>query len=569
MASEALLRAVDSYESYYKRKGIDHDLLSCYIDAVNTAYLSEHDIEYGKKISTRVKSILQESIRNAGYADFLDMESDCKQKRVMTAEVDYFYKVLWFEAPYLFSSYMLYLEKDREEKARFYSPKLPQLNKIGIIQAMQDLEDDKIDRLCISAPPSSGKTTLERFFSSWIIGKYIPDYSLFFSHNADITEMFYRSVLDITTDDSEYRFKDIFPTCKLESTNAKMQTLNFGKYKPYASLQCSSIGAKNAGKVRASRYLYCDDLIGGIEEALNPRTLEKIWQIYSVDLKQRKQNEQVKELIIMTRWSVRDVIGRISEIYADDPRTRILAIPDIDPVTGMSNFDYKFNGMSVEFFNDQALTMDDVSYRCLYKSEPIEREGLLYLEDQIRRYSELPAEEPDAILGICDTKTTGIDYMFLPVLYQYGEDYYLDDCICDDSTDFENQYTRITNIILQHNMQQLEFESNAGGSRIAYEIANRVKQQGGRCNITTKATETNKETRIIVNSDWVKRHVLFKLSENYKPKSDYGNMMSFLLSYSIKGKNSFDDVPDGMANFALFVAGKYRHKTAKIIRSPL
>ena len=32
-----------------------------------------------------------------------------------------------------------------------------------------------------------------------------------------------------------------------------------------------------------------------------------------------------------------------------------------------------------------------------------------------------------------------------------------------------------------------------------------VEEKGGHCNITTKYTESNKETKIIVNADWVKK----------------------------------------------------------------
>jgi predicted phage terminase large subunit-like protein len=304
--------------------------------------------------------------------------------------------------------------------------------------------------------------------------------------------------------------------------------------------------------------LYCDDLIGGIEEALNKARLDSLWNIYSVDARQRKLNEQVKEIHIATRWSVHDVIGRLKTLYEGSDRVRFIAVPDIDPETGESNFNYKYNGMSAKFFNDQALAMDDISYRCLYKNEPIEREGLLYHEDDLRRYTNLPNREPDAILGVCDTKSKGVDYMVLPCFYQYDDDFYMVDCICDDSSDFGMQHERLSNIIVDHNMQQCEFESNAGGDRLAHEVSQIVDKKGGRCNITTKATETNKETRIIVNSDWIKRHCLFRMKEDYTPKSDYGRFMGQMLSYSVAGKNKNDDVPDCLANFALFVSRKNR-----------
>lgn len=464
---------------------------------------------------------------------------------------DLYWKTLHFEAPYLFESYLIYLEKNREAKDRFYLPKRKQLNKHGLIQAMQDLEDDRLDILSISMPPGTQKTTLEKFFASWVIGKHPDDFSLFYSHSGDITRMFYDGIYDITTNSDEYTWSEIFPDVKLESTNAKTETINFNKYKPFPNIQCTSIGSKNAGKVRCNRYLYCDDLIGGIEEALNKVRLDKLWSLYSVDGKQRKM-DGCKEIHIATRWSVHDVIGRIKNLYHGSDRVRFIEVPDIDPVTEESNFDYEYNGFSVAFFNDQALAMDDISYKCLYKSQPIEREGLLYHEDELRRYLTLPQGEPDALLGICDTKDKGTDFMFLPCVAQYGNDYYCLDCICDDNSDYGIQYERCSQIIVDNKLQQCQFESNNGGSRVGYDVNKLVEQKNGRCNITTKFTDSNKETKIIVNADWVKKHVLFKDSSLYKAKSDYGVMMSFLLSYSVKGKNPHDDVPDGWAQFALF-----------------
>lgn len=410
-------------------------------------------------------------------------------------------------------------------------------------------------------------TTLEKFFASWIIGRHPEDYSLFFSHSNDITNMFYEGVLDITTNESEYCWSEIFPDVKFQDKDAKRQMLNFDKYKSYYSLQCTSVGAKNAGKVRTNRYLYCDDLIAGIEEALNKNSLDKIWRIYGTDAKQRKLNEQVKEIHIATRWSVHDVIGRLQVLYEGNERARFIAVPDIDPETGESNFDYEYNGMTVKFFNDQELTMDEISYKCLYKNDPIEREGLLYSDEELRRYLELPQQEPDAILGICDTKNKGTDFYFLPCFYQYGEDFYLVDCICNDSADYGLQYKRSADIILNHKMQQCEFETNNGGDRVAFEVQKLVKERGGRCNITDKFTSSNKETKIIVNADWIKKHVLFKDKSMYTVKEDYGVMMTWLFRYSLVGKNPHDDVPDGLASFALFVTNGIK-TVVKILTNP-
>ena len=500
------------------------------------------------------------------YSDFVKKMSLLEYAQTLNPEWDELrWKALKWEAPYLFDSYLIYLERKREEPERFYLPKKEQLNKHGLIQAMQDLEDDKLDLLSISMPPGTQKTTLEKFFCSWIIGKYPKDYSLFFSHSGDITEMFYKGVLDITTNYNEYTWNEIFPEVKLQATNAKAETINFDKYKPYANIQCTSVGSKNAGKVRCNRYLYCDDLIGGIEEALNKNILDKLWRIYGTDARQRKLNEQVKEIHIATRWSVHDVIGRLQRMYEGNPRVKFIAVPDIDPVTGESNFNYKYNGMSVAFFHDQELGMDEVSYKCLYKNEPIEREGLLYHDDDFERYYELPDREPDAILGICDTKDRGTDFCFLPIFYQYGDKYYWEDCAYDNGA-IEVVDELCASVIIKHNPHSVQFESNSAGGRTADAINEKIK---GKCRtrITKKFTTQNKETKIIVNSGWIKEHVLIKDKSMYTSKSPYGKAVAALMSYTVAGKNPTDDVPDGMGMFAEYVANGTR-KPTQIINSP-
>ena len=568
MASQSLINTIQGYENYIVENGVDENVINAYVMAAGTALLTEKDKEYGLRLTARAKELIEQLVLTLTNGTIWNLDSYCNKNKVSYDILDEYYKVLKLEAPYLFHSYLLYLEKDREEKEKFYFPKMNQLNKHGLIQAMQDLEDDELDILSISMPPGTQKTTLLKFFASWIIGKHYTDYSLFFSHSGDITRMFYDGVLDITTSE-EYKWSEIFPDVKLRDTNAKAEKMDFGKYKPFYSLQCTSVGSKNSGKVRCNRYLYCDDLIGGIEEALNKVRLDNLWNIYSVDARQRKLNEQVKEIHIATRWSVHDVIGRLKRLYADNKRAKFIAIPDIDPITGKSNFDYEYNGMSADFFRDQALAMDEVSYRCLYKNEPIEREGLLFPEDKVRRYFNLPKEKPELITGQCDTKGKGTDYFVLPCLYKYGDDYYCVDCVCDNTADYEAQYENSANLIVHHEMNECDFERNAGGDRVAMEVNKRVEEKGWICNITDTPTESNKEARIFQCSNWILKHVIFKDKSLYTAKEQYGIMMNQLLEYSVSGKNKNDDVPDVFSNFALRMNAKERVRKTVIMQGIL
>ena len=553
LASEGLLNAIRGYENYINSNGIDENVIDAYIMAAETAISREKDIDFGLKTTARCKEIIEEYVFKLTGGTIWDLEKYCFDNKVSYAIIDKWYSALLPEAQNMvLDSYLRYLERKREPKDRFYEPKRKQFLKIGLIQSLQDMLDDKLDILSISLPPGTGKTTMEKFLNSGIMGWFPKDFNLFYSHSGDITRMYYDGVLDILTNTDEYTWHDIFPDLSVTNTNAKMEQLNIGKYKPFPNLQCTSVGSKNAGKVRCNKFLLCDDLIGGIEEALNKNRLDNLWNVYSVDARQRKI-PGCKEIHIATRWSVHDVIGRLQRLYADSDRVRFIAVPDIDPDTGESNFEFDFNGFDTGFFHDQELAMDEISYKCLYKNEPIEREGLLYHEDDLRRYLALPLENPDAVIGICDTKDKGTDYYFLPCCYVYGDDYYCVDCICDNGSDYGVQYQRSADLIINNKMQKVEFEHNSGGGRVAYDVSKIIEEKHCTCNITSKQTTGNKETKIIVNADWVKKHVLFRDKSMYSSRDDYGRMMSLLLSYSVAGKNATDDVPDGFAMLAEFV----------------
>lgn len=567
MASFELISAVQDYEKYIETNGINEQVIDAYCEAAKTAATNEKDIEYGLKISKRCKEIIETFCVDTSGGTIWDLEKYAFKEKVSYEIIEKFYSVLLIEAQNkVVDSFFRYIEHKREPKERFYMPRRKQFLKIGLVDALQGMIDDKYDILCISLIPGAGKTTIEKFFNAAIIGWYPKDFNLFYSHSGDITRMYYDGMYDIVTNADEYAWNEIFPNLSVTNTNAKMEQFNVGKYKPFPSVQCTSVGSKNAGKVRASKFLLVDDMIGGIEEAMNPMILDKLWNKYAVDARQRKIQDTTghncKEIHIATRWSVHDVIGRIQNMYEGNSRVKVISVPDIDPVTGESNFDYEFSGFDVAFFEDQQLLMDDISYRCLYKQEPIEREGLVFPDDKIRRYLNLPHGEPDIITAQCDTKGKGTDYFVLPILQKYGDDYYCVDCVCDNTADYEMQYENAANAIVNNGVQECEFERNAGGDRVAMEVNKRVEAKGWICNITDTPTETNKEARIFQCSNWILQHIIFKDQSLYTPKEPYGVMMSLLKRYSVSGKKQLDDVPDVFSNFAVRITRGAR--TAKV-----
>ena len=467
-----------------------------------------------------------------------------------------YWNLLLMAAPYDFDSYCRYIEKDREPSKRFYEPRRKQLFPLAL--DLQRLEDNELELLAVSMPPGTGKSTLEIFFLCWTSGLHPELQCLMSSHNVEFLKGVYEECLRIMDADGEYRWADVFPTVKIVGENAKNMRIDLGKRKRFQTIELTSLGAGNAGKVRATNFLICDDLCQGIEQAMSPDQMQKLWQKYSTDLRQRKQGNRVKELHIQTRWSVNDVVGHLQDIYEGSDRVKFVNVPALND-DGQSNFDYPFGlGYTTDMIHDLEASMDDASFKALYMGEPIEREGQLYSPEELRRYYALPERDPDVILAVCDTKEQGSDYCAMPIAYKYGEDYYIDRWICDNGKP-EVLEQRIVNILHELDVSTVRFESNRGGTLFADNVQKGLLDKGSHCHVTTKWNQSNKETRILVASSWVKTHCLFKAESEYSGKGEQGKLdkeyrtaMTQMTSYTMSGKNKNDDVVDSLADLENF-----------------
>lgn len=451
-----------------------------------------------------------------------------------------------------FDAYMLYIEQDREPSRRFWMPRRATL--IEDANAMSELVDGDLSLLGLSLPPGTGKTTLAIFLLTWVAGRWPDEYSVTFSHDGDILKGMYGEVLRIINPAGEYLWKDVFPEVPLVSTNAKDLRIDLGHGSRFETLQFASIGSDNAGKVRASKLLYCDDLVGSIEQAMSKERLDKLWTQYTTDIKQRGTGDW-RELHIATRWSLWDPIGRLERMEQDKPtgKRRFISVPALNE-NDESNFDYPGlveGSFSTERYQELRDSMDPVNWEALYMNHPIEREGQLYNADELRRFFEMPKGEPDAILSVCDTKNKGSDYCCMPVAYQYGNDYYIPDVVFDNG-DTGVVEEKLARMLADRKVQVSQFESNNAGWSIAEKVEKRMKELGGRCAVTTKPTTANKETKIVVNAPFVKSNCLFLDPSKYRRNSEYGRFMEALTTYSVMGNNKHDDAPDAMAQFALF-----------------
>lgn len=479
---------------------------------------------------------------------------------------DLYWQYLLLEAQnYQVDSGLLYLEKNRIPKERFYEPRRNVFLQHNIIGSLQDLMDDKLDIFALSVPPGCGKSTLEDFFLSLVGGWFPNDFNLSSAHSSILTRSLYDGVLEIINDPVEYTWHEIFPNVEIQGTNAKETTVNLERNGRFKTWTFRSIDGSLTGATRCNRFLTADDLVSGIEEALNKNRLDTLWTKVVNDLRSRRL-EGCKEFYIATRWSVHDPIGKLQQLYAGNPRARFIAVPALDE-NGKSNFLFTVNGFSEKYFNDAKESMDEISYNCLYQQQPVEREGLLLPPDKLKRfffskedvpdgcedeYVIIPDKDADAIWAVCDTKDKGTDFESLPIAYQYGDKFFFPDVVFDDTTDYDILDRKTADILIRHNPHKIRFESNNVGNRVAHNIQKMIT---GKCRaeIETKPTSANKETKILVNSDYIAKHFYFLHPSQYKAKSDYGLFMANVTTYTTRAKVPHDDGIDSLAMMAEYV----------------
>lgn len=520
--------------------------------------------QMGIKVSQYAHNIAERQAAITGSGDFDDI----------------YWKYLLLEAQnYQVDSGLLYLEKNRIPKERFYEPRRNVFLQHNIIGSLQDLMDDKLDIFALSVPPGCGKSTLEDFFLSLVGGWFPNDFNLSSAHSSILTRSLYDGVLEIINDPVEYTWHEIFPNIEIQGTNAKETTVNLERNGRFKTWTFRSIDGSLTGATRCNRFLTADDLVSGIEEALNKNRLDTLWTKVVNDLRSRRL-EGCKEFYIATRWSVHDPIGKLQQLYARNPRARFIAVPAIDE-NGKSNFLFTVNGFSEKYFNDAKESMDEISYNCLYQQQPVEREGLLLPPDKLKRfffgkedvpdgctdeYTIIPDKEADAIWAVCDTKDKGTDFESLPIAYQYGDKFFIPDVVFDDTTDYDILDRKTADILIKHNPHKIRFESNNVGNRVAHNIQKIIS---GKCraDIETRPTQANKETKILVNSDYISKHFYFLHPSQYKPKSDYGLFMGNVTTYTTRAKVAHDDGPDSLAMMAEYVQNPLGGK-ATAMRNP-
>lgn len=548
------LERLSTWEDIYAR--IEDRTTLAYLDLINSMRHDYETVGYNDKCISICKEIESFCVKTSLV--------DPKINTILLASYDSRARCGDFRA------YCIALEWNRPIDRQFFLPRKRILEKHGLIQAFQDVADDKLDFLFVSLPPRIGKSTLGLFFLSFMAGLYPERAILGSGHSTALVQSFYNEMLNIITND-EYRYTNIFPTHKIVNKSAEYLYLDLNKNKRFHTISFKSIDGGSTGIVEASNVLYCDDLIKDIEQASNPDRLQKLFETYTSTIQDRTVQRLCKdgiyrrcpEIHVATRWSTQDVIGRLIDIYGSQysDRIKIINIPCYDEA-GESNFMYDYGkGFDKEYYHQLQMTEDPVTFSAKYLGEPIERDGLVFTKDTLSFYNELPSEKPDRVVAYADVSHGGDDYFSLPIGYVYGNEVYIEDIL------FLNKFggddyirPKICDILIKNKVTRLGVEKNNGGDFFATLISNDLKKLNYRCHITMHNAPTNKSKRdrILACQNEIKGiameentyRLYFKADDCRKDHEMYNNAMKQLYKWNQnnnKQRTQHDDMPDSLA----------------------
>lgn len=504
-----------------------------------------------------------------------------KTLHISTADERYgelYWQTVKFESPYIFESFIYYMEKKRSPSKKFYEPRKNTLQ--IVVQDLQELEDRKDERKFygLSMPSRVGKSTICIFFLCWIALKRPNSHSAMGGHSGILAKGFYKELLNLMTT-PEYTFKELFDYVHPEyadkpfptDKSADEFTITLGDPDRFATITCRGIDGTWTGAIDVSSdgYLYVDDLVRDREHSLSPRRMEGTFQEYLNKMVDRK-NDGARELMVGTLWNVLDPLERIRKKYGQNQEYHLRKIPALNE-NDESNFDYEINGFSTKYYHEMRDRLDNAEWMAKFQQEPYVREGILFGIDELRYFNGILPETDHRIIAVTDVALGGGDSLSMPIGAEYESgDVYIFDWVFNKGVK-EITLPIVVGKIMGNEIRETRFEANQGGDLYCGLVDDMLQKEGYKCSCSHRKApnKMEKTSKIIAYSGDVKRKFLFLqpgiptkeqkeedakngIKRYYRTKEYQAAMEEFTTFVTI-GDNDYDDAVDGITQLEMFI----------------
>lgn len=227
------------------------------------------------------------------------------------------------------------------------------------------LDDNKPDRLTVSQPPRTAKSSLITLsFPFWLI-LMNPFYNiLIVNYSQGLADDFGMILRQLFIDNKEFLAeRDIYLSDR-EHAKSKFRFEN-KKGELLGSIKLVGVGGPITG--RDVDICICDDLIKGFSDC-TPTLLDKLYSWYQNILVPRLEPWS-KLFMLGTRWHSQDVIGRLMEEQPDKYQFVTLKALNDDGTCIWSN------RYTPEFFEERRAEVGDRVFESQYQGQPLDETG--------------------------------------------------------------------------------------------------------------------------------------------------------------------------------------------------
>lgn len=408
------------------------------------------------------------------------------------------------------------------------------------LQHFHDCSTEELDTLIVNAFPRMGKSYILQLFEVWCKMKHPLSKSIVVCYNENLSMLFSKSVRNMIATPKYDKYtlipSDIFPRVGLKQGSKTMKMWSLDK-SPQISFLATSPGGTVTGMAAGGKggNIIIDDLIKSAYEAYNERILEEHWNYFRETLFSRREKGS-KLLIVFTRWSPLDLVGRYEE-------------------WARQNNKKNWKKIVIAFEKENGEPIDE---SIMTKAEMIERKNLVgeliwngnyqqnpqlnnnYLYSQLRAYVNTEQEAEDnnistilpppnsigSIYAVCDTADSGNDYTCCIAFTVFmGKIYILDVMYTQERMEIVEE--KLARFLHKNEVKHCTIESNNGGKGFARNIYRILRQDlnNNFTEIETFVQTKNKEARIFSNAPDVQRLVYFPFSY-FLRMDDVGNYIT-------------------------------------------
>ena len=451
------------------------------------------------------------------------------------------------------------------------------------------IQYDVCKKLMLNIPPRHGKSYSLSEFEQWYLGKYNQGSVITVSYNDILSERFSGNVrdgIDATKLDPRVTvFSDIFPGVRIKpGDGAKKLWALLGSFFSY-------LGTGFGGTITGigCRLGVIDDPIKNGKEAFNDTVLDGQYNWYTDTFISRVE-EGGYQIINMTRWSTRDLCGRLLE---EEPgEWYVLCYPacanaqkiyrvedcyksrELESCHGCLEYpcgyyqgerldkDGSILGdmmcpelLSFKSWNDKRRLMSQAIFNANYQQQPVDVTGALYAQG-FNTYDPAALDRGsfERICSYTDTADEGNDYLCsicFGVMDSYA--YVLDVYYTDEG--MEKTEPETARRMKQQGVKEALIESNNGGRGFARNVIAILKGwKWSRTVVSWFHQGANKKARILSNATNVCEQVI--MPEDWERR--WPEFAKHVRKYQRKGKNEHDDAEDCLTGVVEMVNGEVK-----------